>query len=106
MRSCRGDWLVSRGRDDLVGGADRVGLLAAGAPWDRPIRYRLGLSENDAAYRSYLHLVARGLARTAERAGVAVEELPALVGRPESSPPELIDEYLWMRVTRGSATAR
>ena len=50
------------------------------APWDGPIRYRLGLSENDAAYRSYLQLVARALIKTAERAGVAVEGLPALVG--------------------------
>jgi hypothetical protein len=76
------------------------------APWDRPIRYRLGLAENAAAYRSYLRLAACALAKTAERAGVAVENLPALVGRPESSPPKIIDEYLWMRVTRGSAVTK
>jgi hypothetical protein len=40
------------------------------APWDGPIRYRLGLSENDAAYRSYLQLVACALAKTAEQARV------------------------------------
>jgi hypothetical protein len=74
------------------------------APWDGPIRYRLGLWENDAAYQSYLHLVARALIAMAERARVAVEELPTLVARPESSPPKLIDEYLWMRITRGHAT--
>jgi hypothetical protein len=71
------------------------------APWDGPIRYRLGLSENDAAYRSYLQLVARALTNTADRASVAVVDLPSLVGRPDSSPPKLIDEYLWMRITRG-----
>ena len=40
-------------------------------PWDGPSRYRLGLSENDAAQRSYLRLVACALAKTADRAGVA-----------------------------------
>ena len=72
------------------------------APWDGPIRYGLGLSENDAAYRSYLQLVGHALIKTADRAGVAVEKLPRLVGRPDSSPPKLIDEYLWMRITRGA----
>jgi hypothetical protein len=71
------------------------------APWDVPIRYGLGIGENDAAYRAYLQLIARALTKTSERAEVAVEDLPALVKRPESSPPKLIDEYLWMRITRG-----
>ena len=70
---------------------------------DRPHRSeeRPFLSENDAAYRSYLQLVGHALVKTADRAGVAVEKLPTLVGRPDSSPPKLIDEYLWMRITRG-----
>ena len=67
------------------------------APCDGPIRYRLGLSENDAAYRSYLQLVARSLAKTAEQAGVVVAELPELVDRPESSPPKLIESLRRVR---------
>jgi hypothetical protein len=73
------------------------------APWDDPIRQALGMAGNDAAYRAYLHLIAIALTRTADRAGVAVADLPSLAGRPESSPPKLIDEYLWMRITRGAA---
>jgi hypothetical protein len=69
-------------------------------PWDDPIRDGLGMGGNDAAYRGYLQLTARALTGIAERAGVAIGDLPGLVGRPESSPPKLIDEYLWMRITR------
>jgi hypothetical protein len=74
------------------------------APWDDPIRHGLGIGRNDAAYRTYLQLVARALTRTASQAGVAIADLPRHVGRPESSPPKLIDEYLWMRITRGSGS--
>jgi hypothetical protein len=72
------------------------------APWDDPIHYELGMSGNDAGYRAYLLLAAIALKGTADRAGVTIAELPSLVGRPESSPPKLIDEYLWMRITRGA----
>ncbi len=71
------------------------------APWDDPIRHALGMADNDAAYRAYLQLIAQALTKSADRAGVAVVDLPSLVGRPNSSPPKLIDEYLWMRITRG-----
>jgi hypothetical protein len=73
------------------------------APWDDPIRLALGLGRNDAAYRRYLQLVSRALSTLSERAGVEIADLPAHVGRPASSPPKLIDEYLWMKITRGSA---
>lgn len=73
------------------------------APWDDPIRQALGMAGNDAAYRAYLRLIAIALARTADRADMTAADLPSLVGRPESSPPKLIDEYLWMRITRGVA---
>lgn len=71
------------------------------APWDDPIREALGLSTNDAAYRSYLMLVRRALRLLAERVGVGVAELPASLGRPNSTAPKLVDEYLWIRITRG-----
>jgi hypothetical protein len=73
------------------------------APWDDPIRHALGMAGNDAAYRWYLQLIAQALTKTAGRAGVAAVDLPSLAGRPGSSPPKLIDEYLWMRITRGAA---
>jgi hypothetical protein len=73
------------------------------APWDDPIRRGLGMGGNDAAYRAYLQLIALALTKTADRASVAMQDLSALVGRPESSPPKLIDEYLWMRITRSIA---
>ena len=71
------------------------------APWDEPIRQALGLGENDAAYRAYLGIVARALTTLSERARAEVDELPSLLDRPNSSPPKLIDEYLWIRITRG-----
>ncbi len=41
------------------------------------------------------------LQQVARQAGVEVAELPALLGRPESPPPKLIDEYYWVTITRG-----
>ena len=73
------------------------------APWDDPIRDGLGMGGNDAAYRAYLQIIVRALTQTAARAGVAMKDLPTCVGRPDSSPPKLIDEYLWMRITRAVA---
>jgi hypothetical protein len=71
------------------------------APWDEQIRDELGFGENDAAYRWYLQLIAQTLCRTADRAGTTVVDLPTLAERPGSSPPKLIDEYLWTRITKG-----
>lgn len=74
-------------------------------PWDEPIREGIGLGRNDAAYRGYLQLVARALKMLSERSGVEVADLPQQVGRPASRPPKLIDEYLWMRITRRMASS-
>jgi len=71
-------------------------------PWDEPIRGALGLrAAGGPGYRSYLERVALALRGLSERFGVPVDELPAALGRPASSPPKLVDEYLWMRVNRG-----
>jgi hypothetical protein len=69
-------------------------------PWDEPIRYALGLGATDTAYRAYLGLVARALRRAAARARVKVEHLPRCAGRPDLSPPKLVDEYLWVALSR------
>jgi hypothetical protein len=68
-------------------------------PWDEPIRTALRL-RGSAGYRSYLEQVARALIELSARLGIEVEALPSALGRPASSPPKLVDEYLWMRVSR------
>jgi len=69
-------------------------------PWDEPIRRGLGFGDTDAAYRAFLHVVAGALRSLSARSGIAIPDLPRHVGRPDSSPPKLIDEYLWIRITR------
>ena len=68
-------------------------------PWDAPIRVALGL-EGEEGYRSYLEQVAGALRVLGVRLGLPVPDVPAALGRPGSSPPRLVDEYLWMRVNR------
>jgi hypothetical protein len=70
-------------------------------PWDEPIRATLGLEDRAGrGYRTYLDQVADALRRLSSRLGVPVASLPDVLGRPGSSPPKLVDEYLWMRVRR------
>jgi hypothetical protein len=68
-------------------------------PWDEPIRAALGL-RGEAGYRAYLELVAGVLLDLSKRLGVSVSKVPAALGRPDSTPPKLVDEYLWMRANR------
>src|SRR5690349_6566715 len=70
-------------------------------PWDEPIRAHFGWDGSAASYRAALERASAELAEAAASAGVAVAELPALIGRPESSPPRLVDEHDWLRITRG-----
>lgn len=70
------------------------------APWDDPIRDALGYSFNDSAYRSYMEQVARHLSGFVERFSIPLADLPPALGRPDSSPPKLVDEYYWARITR------
>ena len=70
-------------------------------PWDEPIRAHHGWDGSAASYRAALERAGAELAEAAASAGVTVAELPALIGRPESSPPRLVDEHDWLRVTRG-----
>jgi hypothetical protein len=68
-------------------------------PWDEPMRAALGLA-GEAGYRDYLQLVAGALIGLSKRLGVPVAEVPAALGRAGSTPPQLVDEYLWMRSRR------
>jgi hypothetical protein len=69
-------------------------------PWDDPIRTRRHSQSAASGFEAYLVDTAEQLRRLAVEAGVAVSELPRLVGRPASSPPKLIDEYYWVTLTR------
>lgn len=70
-------------------------------PWDAPIRATLGFSGDLESFRVYLTRVAEQLKSLALEADAPVSKLPALVARPDSSPPKLIDEYNWVVITKG-----
>jgi hypothetical protein len=70
------------------------------APWDESIRAAMGWDHGAASFRKYLCESATALRALCSEAGIDVEVLPALVGRPRSSPPKLIDEYNWVFYTR------
>jgi hypothetical protein len=70
-------------------------------PWDEPIRTHHGWDGSAASYRAALGRARAELTEAAASAGVGVADLPALVGRPGSSPVRLVDEHDWVRLTRG-----
>jgi hypothetical protein len=70
-------------------------------PWDAPMRAALGFGDGAEGYARYLRLCAEGIRATARRAGIRQHELPAALGRPHTTAPRLVDEYLWRMLTRG-----
>jgi len=70
-------------------------------PWDETIRLAFGRPGHGAAYVRLLQLSATALDGLARRLSASVSDLPELLGRPESSPPKLVDGFLWMRITGG-----
>lgn len=71
-------------------------------PWDEPIRLAFGRPGGGEAYVRLLRLSATALDGLARRLAASVSDLPDLLGRPESSPPKLVDEFLWIRITGGA----
>jgi hypothetical protein len=71
-------------------------------PWDESIRLAFGRPGGGDAYVRLLRLSAAALDGLARRLAVPVGGLPEILGRPGSSPPKVIDEYLLIRITRGS----
>jgi hypothetical protein len=70
-------------------------------PWDEPIRVAFGWTARDPAhYEAYLSMARDALDGLARRARTSIDELPATLGRPGSSPAKIVDEYLWMTLTR------
>ena len=74
-------------------------------PWDTRIRRAFTWSDGSDAYLSWLRLSAETLDGLARRLAVSVSDLPAVLDRPMSSPPKLIEEYLWMRITKAQWAA-
>jgi hypothetical protein len=70
-------------------------------PWDEAIRLAFGRPGGGAAYVRMLRLSAGALDGLAQRLSVPVGDLSEVLGRPGSSPPKLIDEYLLIRITKG-----
>jgi len=72
-------------------------------PWDTDIVAGLKLDDTSGSYRQML-LKAKGwlidLKGECEKNGFELAELPARLGRPKSSLPKLIDEYLWVTITK------
>jgi hypothetical protein len=69
-------------------------------PWDEAIRLAFGRPGGADAYVRMLRLSAAALDGLAARLDVPVDNLPQVLGRPGSSPPKLVDEFLLIRITR------
>ena len=70
-------------------------------PWDEPMRKAFGWGRVDAEeYATFLAAVRGSLIGLTRRLRVDPSELPAVLGRPASSPVKIVDEYLWMHITR------
>lgn len=72
--------------------------------WDEPIRVGL---KKDGSGRSYVGFLIRlreellDLQDQCAAFGLELEDLPEALGRPLSTPAQLLDEYYWATVTRG-----
>lgn len=74
-------------------------------PWDEPMRKAFGWGRVDAEeYASFLAASREALIGLAERLAVEPSALPAVLDRPASSPAKIVDEFLWIRITRGLAS--
>ena len=69
-------------------------------PWDETIRLAFGKPGGSAAYVRMLRLSAAALEGLAARLGIPVGDLPEILGRPESTPPKIIDEFLLIRIAK------
>lgn len=70
-------------------------------PWDDAIRKKLGFREDGPVYRRALVRARDELREAIGEAAIDPHELPTLIGRPQSTPPKLVDEHDWVRHSRG-----
>jgi hypothetical protein len=100
---------ASRGGDVPVSFGDTAAAKALFAirpqavpPWDEPMRKAFGWGRVEAEqYATFLAAVRGALIGLVERLRIEPSELPAELDRPASSPVKIVDEYLWVRITRG-----
>jgi hypothetical protein len=98
--SSRGDVPVSFG-DTAAAKALFAIRPQAVPPWDEPMRRAFGWGRVEAdEYATFLTAVRGALLGLAERLRVEPADLPAALDRPASSPVKLVDEFLWIRITR------
>lgn len=72
-------------------------------PWDAPIREQFerdGLAKSYTGYLGWAQAELEELGEACERNGYNLSSLPELIGGPDSSIAKLIDEYLWVTITR------
>lgn len=72
-------------------------------PWDILIRSNHDLDGSARSYRSFLIIVRDHLNELnveCEKFGINLEDLPGILGRPESSLVKLVDEFFWVTITR------
>ena len=73
-------------------------------PWDDPIRTAMEWKGDRDSYLQYLRVVQSTIRRLhlqLSSAGLNEQSFFKLIGRPDVTMPKLIDEYMWMTVTRG-----
>src|SRR5205085_10335135 len=72
-------------------------------PWDDDIRDALGRGTTRLDYREHMLRARTELAEAVADLGEdgSAEQLPGLVGRPNSSPVKLVDEHDWSRYSNG-----
>jgi hypothetical protein len=71
-------------------------------PWDEPMRKAFGWNRVDAEeYATFLAAVRDSLIGLALRMRIEPSALPTALGRPQSSAAKIVDEFLWIRITRG-----
>jgi hypothetical protein len=76
-------------------------------PWDEPMRRAFGWARVEAEeYATFLAAARGSLIGLAERLRIQPSELPAALDRPASSPAKIVDEFLWIRITRDRSASR
>lgn len=72
-------------------------------PWDEAMRKHFGYSGSPRSYLEYLIKIKNitlHIGRLCENKALQIDDLPQRLGRPDSTVLELINEYIWVTVTR------
>lgn len=89
-----------------VGAAKALFALRKNAfpPWDNPISDEHEFTKNGVGYTDYLLHVKEEIFRLedeCEKHGIILNDLPQILDRPNVTTVKLVDEYLWLTITRG-----